>query len=143
MMKVSGNAAASDFFARNGGNHLLSPGTEGKVKYTSQAAVAYKEELKKRILQDAHPGQISDPVIFPGLSNLSGTGGLTDDAVAPKEDDVDFFDEWDEPKPKPAASKAVAAKGGFSVQQLTLAGASRLTLLPFCTERRCLKTSAI
>ena len=71
MMKVSGNAAAADFFAKHGGSHLLAPSTEGKVKYTSQAALAYKEELKRRLVADASPGQISDPVVFPGLNSSS------------------------------------------------------------------------
>lgn len=114
-MKVSGNAAASDFFSKHGGNHLLAPSTEGKVKYTSQAALAYKEELKKRLVADASPGQISDPVIFPGLASASAQVAQ---AAAPVDDDADFFDEWDEPKPKPKApaastsrATAVAAKG--------------------------------
>lgn len=119
-MKVSGNAAASDFFAKHGGNHLLAPSTEGKVKYTSQAAVAYKEELKKRMVADASPGQISDPVIFPGLSSSYASsdsqtlgGGAGGDSV---DDEADFFDEWDDDaaaakKKKAATAKAVTAKG--------------------------------
>lgn len=113
MMKVSGNAAASDFFSKHGGNHLLAPSTEGKVKYTSQAAAAYKEELKKRMVADASPGQISDPVIFPGLTTASAAAAAaaarSGDVAADDDDDDDFFDEWDAPSDKPKAKKATAA----------------------------------
>ncbi|CAO1628559.1 unnamed protein product [Parajaminaea phylloscopi] len=125
MMKVSGNAATADFFSKHGGSHLLAPSTEGKIKYTSQAAVAYREELKRRMAADASPGQISDPVVFPGLESGGGgssgwngssgaaagsTGGKTN---ANDDDDDDFFDDWDdEPKKKkqePAGVKKAAA----------------------------------
>lgn len=109
MMKVSGNANTSDFFSKHGGNHLLAPSTEGKVKYTSQAAVAYKEELKKRLVADASPGQISDPVFFPGMSSASAADTAAQSAGA-ADDEEDFFDEWDEPAQKAKKATAVVAK---------------------------------
>ncbi|CAO1623527.1 unnamed protein product [Sympodiomycopsis kandeliae] len=133
MMKVSGNAAASDFFAKNGGNHLLAPSTEGKVKYTSQAALAYKEELKKRLVLDASPGQISDPVVFPGLNtnqqqhiHISSAAASDAGKGGGDDDDDDFFDEWDDDaaaakkEKKKAAATAVAAKGPVPSSQTSL-----------------------
>ncbi|PWN19683.1 ArfGap-domain-containing protein [Microstroma glucosiphilum] len=109
MMKVSGNANTSDFFSKHGGNHLLAPSTEGKVKYTSQAAVAYKEELKKRLVADASPGQISDPVIFPGMASAFAADTAAESAGTAA-DEEDFFDEWDEPAQKAKKATAVVAK---------------------------------
>jgi ADP-ribosylation factor GTPase-activating protein 2/3 len=109
MMKVSGNANTSDFFSKHGGNHLLAPSTEGKVKYTSQAAVAYKEELKKRLVADASPGQISDPVIFPGMASAFAAESAAQSAGGAA-DEEDFFDEWDEPAQKAKKATAVVAK---------------------------------
>ena len=67
-MKVGGNAAAAEFFNKKGGAHLLVPSTEGKVKYTSSVALAYKDELQKRALQDAAGQSLNSPVYFPGLA---------------------------------------------------------------------------
>lgn len=124
MMKVSGNAAASDFFAKHGGNHLLAPSTEGKVKYTSQAAVAYKEELKKRLVADAAPGQISDPVVFPGLTSRAATTASSSSADGGEaSDEGDFFDEWDDDaaaaKKAKKASEAKAAAAAASARKPT------------------------
>ncbi|EPQ26281.1 uncharacterized protein PFL1_06216 [Pseudozyma flocculosa PF-1] len=116
LMKVGGNAAATDFFTRKGAAHLLNPSTEGKVKYTSAVAQAYKDELQKRALQDAAGQSLNSPVYFPGLAAAPTTSTL-----APTNgkgvgggggDDDDFFDEWDKPagaaaaKAKPAAAAA-------------------------------------
>lgn len=127
MMKVSGNAAASDFFFKHGGSHLLAPSTEGKVKYTSQAAIAYKDELKRRMAADASPGEISDAVVFPGMVGQSSTAAFSangNEAAASggKDDDNDddFFDDWDDDKSKNKKPKAVAAKSDIPSTSLSL-----------------------
>jgi len=51
-MKVGGNTSATDFFTRHGGASLLSD-TDIKKKYTSRAAELYKEELVRRVKEDA------------------------------------------------------------------------------------------
>lgn len=96
LMKVGGNGAASDFFAAHGGNALLVPSTEGKVKYTSAVAQRYKEELNRRAAQDAGALGIRAPFSVPGTASGS-TAKLT--AASKSGDDMDFFDEWDSTTP--------------------------------------------
>lgn len=51
-MKVGGNESATKYFQTHGGSAALAS-KDSKVKYTSNAAVKYKEELKRRAAQDA------------------------------------------------------------------------------------------
>lgn len=51
-MKVGGNESATKFFQSNGGSAALAS-KDAKVKYTSNAANKYKEELKRRAARDA------------------------------------------------------------------------------------------
>jgi ADP-ribosylation factor GTPase-activating protein 2/3 len=51
-MKVGGNESATKYFQSHGGSAALSS-KDPKTKYTSNAAVKYKEELKRRAAADA------------------------------------------------------------------------------------------
>lgn len=51
-MKVGGNESATKFFQSNGGSAALAA-KDPKVKYTSNAATKYKEELKRLASVDA------------------------------------------------------------------------------------------
>lgn len=51
-MKVGGNESATKFFQANGGSAALAS-KDLKTKYTSSAALKYKEELKRRAALDA------------------------------------------------------------------------------------------
>jgi ADP-ribosylation factor GTPase-activating protein 2/3 len=51
-MKVGGNGSATDFFTRHGGSSLLND-SDIKRKYTSRVAELYKEELARRVKEDA------------------------------------------------------------------------------------------
>jgi ADP-ribosylation factor GTPase-activating protein 2/3 len=94
-MKVGGNASATDFFMKNGGGAALNS-RDAKVKYTSNAAIAYKDELKRRAAIDAkiHPDTV-----------------VPDDAGQPEDErrkSEDFFESWDKPivhKPTPPPSR--------------------------------------
>jgi ADP-ribosylation factor GTPase-activating protein 2/3 len=94
-MKVGGNAAATDYFSKNGGAAALNS-KDAKVKYTSRAALAYKDELKRRAASDArsHPdGVIADDV------------SLSEEEKRKSED---FFEAWNKPivhKPTPPPSR--------------------------------------
>ncbi|WFD29736.1 ADP-ribosylation factor GTPase activating protein, ER-Golgi transport [Malassezia sp. CBS 17886] len=99
LIKVGGNGAAHDFFAAHGGTSLLAPSVEGKVKYTSQAAALYKEELQRRARLDAAGLPLSTPFVLPGAAAR----------VAAVEKERDFFDEWED---GPAGGNA---PGGVSV----------------------------
>ena len=46
-MKVGGNSNAADFFSKHGGNYQ-----NAKAKYTSKAAISYKQRLAKLVEQD-------------------------------------------------------------------------------------------
>jgi ADP-ribosylation factor GTPase-activating protein 2/3 len=50
-MKVGGNESATKFFQRNGGSAALAS-KDPKVKYTSNAAGKYKDELARRVEGD-------------------------------------------------------------------------------------------
>jgi ADP-ribosylation factor GTPase-activating protein 2/3 len=51
-MKVGGNASALDFFTKHGGSSLLSD-SDTKKKYSSRIAELYREELLRRVKDDA------------------------------------------------------------------------------------------
>lgn len=51
-MKVGGNESATKYFQSHGGSAALAS-KDTKVKYTCNAAVKYKEELKRRAALDA------------------------------------------------------------------------------------------
>lgn len=120
LMKIGGNGPAFDFFSRHGGSAYLSPGTEAKSKYTSGTARSYKEELTKRVQEDAKGGPVGARVAFPGLS----LGGAPIDAAKSSTGnagtaDEDFFDDWDKPATaaKPAAPAAPAGPPGIGVRR--------------------------
>lgn len=52
LMKVGGNESATKYFQTHGGSAALAS-KDPKVKYTSNAATKYKEELKRRAKLDA------------------------------------------------------------------------------------------
>ena len=62
-MKVGGNESATKFFQMNGGSAALAS-KDAKVKYTSNAANKYKEELKRRAERDAQE------YLIPSLCSL-------------------------------------------------------------------------
>ena len=51
-MKVGGNASASDFFNKHGVSSLLSD-VDTKKKYSSRVGELYREELARRVKDDA------------------------------------------------------------------------------------------
>jgi ADP-ribosylation factor GTPase-activating protein 2/3 len=51
-MKVGGNQSATDFYNKHGGSSLLSA-ADTKAKYQGRVADLYKEELQKRVREDA------------------------------------------------------------------------------------------
>lgn len=109
-MKIGGNGPAFDFFSRNGGSSYLGPGTESKSKYTSSVARAYKEELTKRVQEDARGGPVGARVAFPGLSLGSASAPTVNSTKA---GDDDFFEDWDKPASKPAAPPTKASSGAL------------------------------
>ncbi|CAG8293920.1 unnamed protein product [Penicillium nalgiovense] len=94
LMKVGGNESATKYFQSHGGSAALAS-KDTKVKYTCNAAVKYKEELKRRAALDAqqYPGE----VIITDLP----AGTPSDDSSIPAGDgDDDFFSSWDKPSIK-------------------------------------------
>jgi ADP-ribosylation factor GTPase-activating protein 2/3 len=51
-MKVGGNESATKYFQSHGGSAALAS-KDPKTKYSSTAAVKYKDELKRRAAADA------------------------------------------------------------------------------------------
>lgn len=94
-MKVGGNLSATEFFNKNGAAAALNS-KDARVKYTSRAAISYKDELKRRADKDArlHPNTV-----------------IADDVVQSEEEgrkSEDFFESWDKPivhKPTPPPSR--------------------------------------
>ncbi|KAF3923056.1 Centaurin-gamma-1A [Dactylellina cionopaga] len=94
LMKVGGNKAIQEFFIDNGGSAALSA-KDAKVKYTSNAANKYKEEIKRRAADDAK----SYPVFDVEDGNI---------IVTAEEEEEDFFSSWDKPsikRPSPSPSR--------------------------------------
>lgn len=50
-MKVGGNESATKYFQTQGGSAALAS-KDPKVRYTSNAATKYKEELERRVATD-------------------------------------------------------------------------------------------
>ncbi|KAE8149245.1 hypothetical protein BDV25DRAFT_4897 [Aspergillus avenaceus] len=94
LMKVGGNESATKYFQSHGGSAALAS-KDPKVKYTCNAAVKYKEELKKRAAADAeqYPEEVEITDVPAGVSS---NGSSTPAADA----DDDFFSSWDKPSIK-------------------------------------------
>ncbi|KAL5365137.1 hypothetical protein BJX96DRAFT_158612 [Aspergillus floccosus] len=94
VMKVGGNESATKYFQSHGGSAALAS-KDVKVKYTSNAAVKYKEELKRRAALDAqqYPDEVEITDIPAGTSS-NGSSTPAGDA------DDDFFSSWDKPSIK-------------------------------------------
>ncbi|KAG8782153.1 ADP-ribosylation factor GTPase activating protein, ER-Golgi transport [Ceratobasidium sp. 428] len=105
-MKVGGNQSATDFYTKHGGSSLLTA-TDTKSKYQGRVADLYKEELAKRVKEDAtrfpHGIHIEGaPAALSSVTPASGAG-----------DEDDFFSSWDKPaapSPKPATASSAAAR---------------------------------
>ncbi|KAF5340582.1 hypothetical protein D9611_007321 [Ephemerocybe angulata] len=86
-MKVGGNASAVEFFTKHGGASMLHD-SDTKKKYSSRIADLYKEELERRIKEDAtkYPAGIF-------------VEGMDPPSSAQKEDaaEDDFFESWSKP----------------------------------------------
>ncbi|EWC47232.1 hypothetical protein DRE_03351 [Drechslerella stenobrocha 248] len=94
LMKVGGNKAIQEYFIDNGGSAALSS-KDGKVKYTSNAANKYKEEIKKRAAEDKK--------LYPDFVVEEGNV-----VVTAEEEEEDFFSSWDKPaikRPSPSPSR--------------------------------------
>ncbi|TFY81772.1 hypothetical protein EWM64_g2241, partial [Hericium alpestre] len=94
-MKVGGNASATEFFTKHGGASLLNE-SDSKKKYSSRVAELYREELVKRVREDA--AKFPDGIVLDGIETVkspvsNGASGAEDD---------DFFSSWD----KPASGKS-------------------------------------
>ncbi|KAH8082466.1 ArfGap-domain-containing protein [Cristinia sonorae] len=97
-MKVGGNQSALDFFNKHGGSALMND-SDTKKKYSSRVAELYKEELAKRVKEDAtrYPAKIFVEGMTETAAGEATNGGGGDD---------DFFSSWDKPAAKPAAKPA-------------------------------------
>ncbi|KAL5343883.1 hypothetical protein BJX70DRAFT_393304 [Aspergillus crustosus] len=94
VMKVGGNESATKYFQSNGGSAALNS-KDVKVKYTSNAAAKYKEELKRRAALDAQ--DYPDEVVITDVP--AGTPSNGSNTPAGDGDD-DFFSSWDKPSIK-------------------------------------------
>ncbi|OCF59994.1 ADP-ribosylation factor GTPase-activating protein 2/3 [Kwoniella mangroviensis CBS 10435] len=102
-LKVGGNGPIREFFTKHGGANLLPPAnSDARGRYTSRQAGLYKEELARRIAEDAtrNPHGIHiDGLELTPLASPSKAAG-----------DDDFFSTWD--KPSPASSKPASPAPG-------------------------------
>jgi ADP-ribosylation factor GTPase-activating protein 2/3 len=99
MMKVGGNDSATKFFQQNGGTAALNS-KDSKIKYQSNTATKYKEELKRRVARDAKE--------FPGEVVITDAAEGDGSATPAGEPEDDFFSSWDKPaikKPTPPISR--------------------------------------
>ncbi|KAH8804944.1 hypothetical protein F5884DRAFT_797788 [Xylogone sp. PMI_703] len=107
IMKVGGNESATKFFQSNGGTAALNS-KDPKTKYTCNAAVKYKDELKRRAAKDA--ADYPNEVVITDVAAASADGSST-----PAGDpDDDFFSSWDKPaikRPTPPISRSATPSG--------------------------------
>ncbi|KAF8669679.1 ArfGap protein [Rhizoctonia solani] len=102
-MKVGGNQSATDFYNKHGGSSLLSA-ADTKSKYQGRVADLYKEELQKRVREDA--------TRFPQGIHIEGAPSTLSSAAPAADAEDDFFSSWDKPAApaaKPAATTAAPA----------------------------------
>ncbi|KAI5366706.1 putative Arf GTPase activating protein [Septoria linicola] len=93
-MKVGGNESAKTYFQRNGGSAALNS-KDPKTKYTSNAAVKYKEELQRRV--EADQKRNPDGIVIEDEPGEEGAGSGTS---TPANGEDDFFSSWDKPAVK-------------------------------------------
>ncbi|KAJ5542437.1 hypothetical protein N7535_004857 [Penicillium sp. DV-2018c] len=93
IMKVGGNESATKYFQTHGGSAALAS-KDTKVKYTCNAAVKYKEELKRRAALDAQ--QYPEEVVITDIP----AGTPSDGSNTPADAEDDFFSSWDKPSIK-------------------------------------------
>lgn len=91
-MKVGGNESATKYFQSHGGTAALAS-KDPKTKYTSNAATKYKDELKRRVVQDAK--EYPEEVVITDIVISTPAAGAD---TPPAEDD--FFSSWDKPSIK-------------------------------------------
>ncbi|KAL0059823.1 ADP-ribosylation factor GTPase activating protein, ER-Golgi transport [Marasmius tenuissimus] len=87
-MKVGGNQSARDFFTKHGGASLLTD-ADTKKKYSSRVAELYKEELAKRVREDAAK--------YPKGIYVEGAEAASAPVTSPNEPEEDFFESWSKP----------------------------------------------
>ncbi|KAF9920610.1 ADP-ribosylation factor GTPase activating protein, ER-Golgi transport [Linnemannia zychae] len=87
-MTIGGNAAAKEHFSKYPGSDTK----DAKTKYSSKAAIAYKEKLAQRVKDDmiARPGR-------QGLESEETSKSTTSTPATANADD-DFFNNWNQPK---------------------------------------------
>ncbi|CAE6463800.1 unnamed protein product [Rhizoctonia solani] len=104
-MKVGGNQSATDFYTRHGGSSLLSA-SDTKSKYQGRVADLYKEELQKRVKEDA--------ARFPQGIHIEGAPTVLSSSAPAADAEDDFFSSWDKPAAPaaktPASTAAPAAR---------------------------------
>ncbi|KAF5375282.1 hypothetical protein D9758_000498 [Tetrapyrgos nigripes] len=134
-MKVGGNQSAMDFFTKHGGASLLND-ADTKKKYSSRVAELYKEELAKRVKEDA--AKFPQGIVVDGVEVA---------APAAKETEDDFFESWSKPStpkssnpPTPRVSTPLAI--GRTPSPATTAGSTASSSAPAVPAPRTLTSSA-
>jgi ADP-ribosylation factor GTPase-activating protein 2/3 len=122
IMKVGGNASASEYFNRYGGSSLLTS-SDAKSRYSSSVAEKYKAELEKRKRDDEF--KFPEGIKIEGVDlnkavpgSGSGVNSRTSTPVPNGAKDAaggddDFFSTWDKPSApvsKPATPQPGAAR---------------------------------
>lgn len=90
-MKVGGNESATKYFQSHGGSAALAS-KDPKTKYTSNAAVKYKEELARRVTKDQE--KYPDSVVVEDAGDDTPGSGANRPAA---DSGDDFFSSWDKP----------------------------------------------
>ncbi|KAF9011484.1 ArfGap-domain-containing protein [Hymenopellis radicata] len=90
-MKIGGNLSATEFFTKHGGSSLLND-ADTRKKYSSRVAELYKEELARRVKEDAT--KFPQGIVVDGVEAPAPPKEQTED---------DFFESWSKPPtPKPS-----------------------------------------
>ncbi|KAL7420178.1 ADP-ribosylation factor GTPase activating protein, ER-Golgi transport [Cryptotrichosporon argae] len=108
-LKVGGNGAIADFFNKHGGAALLPPQhTDARARYTSRVAGLYKEDLQRRIREDAE--RFPHGIHIDGLELTPMNSGISTPAATD-----DFFNTWDKAAPSPVTRSKPASPAPPSI----------------------------
>ncbi|VVT54690.1 uncharacterized protein SAPINGB_P004202 [Magnusiomyces paraingens] len=104
-MRVGGNQAAREFFAKNGGSRFLTSGANATEKYSSPCAEKYKKELQRRVVLDIAKNPGDEALLFENIK-LDDSPSQSSTQSATADDDDDFFSSWEKKKPTPPVSRS-------------------------------------
>lgn len=126
-MKVGGNQAFADFLAKHPGAYGPNS-SDLKGKYTSDAAIKYKDELARKAQADLAqfgPNRVWVEGLRSNDESAQDAAAVGTNSKSQEQEDDDFFNSWDKPAaPKAPQPTRAAAPPSVSLNTRTTASSS-------------------